>query len=80
MLAGSRGCLGTLGTKWLLNPLARVAALEEDELEELELLDEDEEELLESSPLLDNRSSVSSSVSEVGAAAGVGAGAGVAGS
>jgi len=64
----------------LLNPLARVAALEEDELEELELLDEDEEELLESSPLLDNRSSVSSSVSEVGAAAGVGAGAGVAGS
>lgn len=55
----------------MLNPLALVAALDDEELEELELLDETEEdELLESTPLLD-----SVSVVEVGAA-GLGAGAG----
>jgi hypothetical protein len=69
MLAGSLGSWGVLGTKWFDKPLAYVAALLEDELlDELELLDVEDTELLESAPLLE-------SVVEAGAAGGV-AGAG----
>ena len=70
MLAGSLGALGSFGTKWFSIPLAAgPALLDEEELEELELLDDEEETLLDSIPLLD-------SLSVVGA---VGLGAGAAG-